>query len=262
MWPKIICIQLWCLLFAASIQAQASAPEAAAILAATDRIRNPSQPFSTRVTITEYIQARPRHSLVVKVHSKQAVNSGQFRTLLTFVEPLRDRGKLMLRLGNAIWFYDPASKASVRIAPQQRLLGQASNGDVMTSNFSMDYTVALRGEETVADADRRQRPTWHLSLQVRPEAVEASYPTIDYWVDRETSQPVMGRFYASSGHLLKQAYYRGYQEILGEQRPTEVIIIDGVDTSRVTRMRFEDYRLLDIPEEWLQRHYLPNFRGE
>ena len=53
-----------------------------------------------------------------------------------------DTGKLMLKNGNDLWFYDPANQASVRISPDQRLLGQAANGDVVTSPFASgnDFT--------------------------------------------------------------------------------------------------------------------------
>ena len=64
-----------------------------------------------------------------------------------------------------MWFYDPSSKASVRISPQQRLMGQASDGDVVTANFAKDYTAKLLGEETLQDADRQNRDCWHLDLK-------------------------------------------------------------------------------------------------
>ncbi|MDN5759397.1 MAG: hypothetical protein L0H59_12860, partial [Tomitella sp.] len=39
--------------------------------------------------------------------------------------------------------FDPASQASIRLSPQQRLLGQAANGDVVAANFALDYTAQL-----------------------------------------------------------------------------------------------------------------------
>jgi hypothetical protein len=69
-----------------------------------------------------------------------------------------------------------------------------------------------------------------------------------------------GRFFAESGHLLKTAYYRKYQPQLGRERPTEVVIIDGLDPSWVTVLRYSDYAWRDVPDAWLQRDYLPRFK--
>ncbi len=85
----------------------------------------------------------------------------------------------------------------------------------------------------------------------------ATYDAVEYWIDAEAMGPVKGKFYAESGRLLKIAFYRGYRDVLGTDRPTETLIIDGVDTSRVTRMVFSGHRAEEIPEAWLQRDYLP-----
>lgn len=242
--------------------AWAADPSAAEIVAATDRVRNPDKPFSTRITLTEYVEGKPRDTVELTVYARLAKVGGQFRSLVAFNAPVRDAGKLMLRQANEVWFYDPAAKSSVRISPQQRLLGQASNGDVMTANFALDYDVTLDGIETVKDAERTDRRSWKLRMTAKPDAVGLAYHAIDFWVEQGTYRPVTGRFYADSGRLLKLAYYRGYREELGEMRATEVVILDGVDKTKVTRMRFSDYRYRDMPEEWFQRSFLPRFRAE
>jgi Outer membrane lipoprotein-sorting protein len=245
------------LLQAATAQAAMSAHE---IVATTDRVRNPDRPFSMQITLTEYISAKPRDSLIVTVYSKQETDSGQFRSLIHFLKPERDVDKLMLRRGSEIWFYDPNQKASVRVSPQQRLLGQASNGDVMTSNFALDYDSQLVGEETVQDADRKDRLCYRLKMKATNPAVP--YDSVELWVDKANFHPVKGKFYAESGRLLKIAFYRRYAPQLGAERPTEVVIIDGVDQTKVTKMSFADYHYRDIPEYWYQRTFLPRFKAE
>ena len=238
----------------------AGTQDAHALIAASDAIRNPDHPFSLTVTLTEYVNARPRESMVVRVLSKQEAGSGQFRSLVRFLEPARDRDKLMLRQGTEVWFYDPGPRTSVRISPQQRLLGQASNGDVVTTNFALDYAAEVIGPETITDADRTPRDTVRLALTATNPA--ATYARVDYWLDTATHQPVKGTYYSESGRLMKIAYYRGYRPVLGAERPTETLIIDGVDTSRVTRMVFSDQRAEDIPDAWFQRDFLPRFQGQ
>jgi hypothetical protein len=252
--------QLFCLLLLAAGPAQATGITAQQVLAETDRLRNPERPFSVQITLTEYVAAKPRDSIVLHVYSKQEKNIGQFRSLVRFERPERDVGKLMLRHGPEVWFYDPAASNSVRISPQQRLLGQASNGDVMTANFALDYRAELVGEETVKSSSREDHRCYLLRLRASTD--RAVYHGVEYWVDTQTYRPIKGKFYSDSGRLLKIAYYDSYREYLGEIRPTRVLIIDAVDSSRVTEMVMADYVYRDIPEAWYQRSYLPRFRPE
>lgn len=230
------------------------------ILERSDNIRNPAQPFAVTLTLTEYTNAEPGDKMVITVHSKKHSETGQYRSLVQFLEPLRDRDKLMLQNGSEIWFYDPASSNSIRLSPQQRLLGQASNGDVMSTNFALDYSVAMVGPEVLKDAEKKDRDAIHLKLNAKTP--NATYEAIDYWVDKANSQPIKAKFYASSGKLMKIGYYLNFQQNLGELRPSETLIIDGIDSKKVTRMQMSNYRFVDIPEAWLQSSYLPRFRGE
>jgi len=238
----------------------ASAQTAQEIVAAADKVRNPGQPFSLTNTLVEYRSGKAGAKMVLAIYAKEDKDNQQYRNIVRFVDPPRDVGKLMLKNGNILWFYDPASKASVRMSPQQRLLGQASNGDVLTVNLAKDYAATLAGTEQIQDADRKPRETWRLELTAVDESV--TYHRIEYWIERDSFQTVKGRFFSDSGRLLKTAYYRKIEMQLGGPRPTEAIIIDGVDTNLVTRMNFVDYKARDIPESWFQRDFLPRFRPE
>ncbi len=228
------------------------------IVMRSDAVRNPDKPFSLKVTLMEFREGRARDKMVLSVFSKEDRNSGKFRSLIRFMEPPRDENKLMLKTGNNFWFYDPASKSSVRLSPRQRLMGQASNGDVVTVNFNMDYKAVLENVETITDSDRNQRKCFKLGMLALNDTV--TYHRIEYWVDTENYQPIKGNFYSESDRLLKIVFYRGYREELGKDRPTEIIIIDGIDKKFVTKMNYSDYQYRDIPEEWFQSEYLPRFR--
>jgi outer membrane lipoprotein-sorting protein len=239
--------------------AYADTPSAEEILGASDVIRNPGRAFSVVVTLTEFQAGKQVDTSTLASYSRTE-KSGQFASLIRFLLPARDAGKLMLKNGNDLWFYDPSSKASVRLSPQQRLLGQASNGDVATVNFAKDYKVKLIGEEQVIDGERRNRNAYKLALSAG--IPDATYANIEMWVDVENSRPLKARFYSESSRLLKTAYYRRFQSQLGAERPTETVIIDGVNPQSVTLMRFSDYVAQDIPDNWLQRDYLPRFQPE
>lgn len=244
-------------LLAANVPALEKAED---IIAAADRVRNPDQPFRLTNTLTEYVRGQQRNRVVLVVYVREDKTTRQFGNLVRYVDPPRDTGKMVLFNGPNLWFYDPASKASVRLSPQQRLIGQASVGDVLTVNLARDYASKNAGEEKLQDADRKERDCWHVDLSAATP--EVLYSRIEFWIERGSYRSVKAKFYSDSGRLLKIAYYRKYERQLGAERPTETVIIDSVDSSLVTIATTTDYHYQSIPEAWFQRDFLPRLRLE
>jgi len=240
--------------------AHAEAQSATEIVAAADRVRNPDQPFRVSLALTEYQNGEARDTVNLAVHSKVDPATQQYRNVVRYVGPPRDVGKLVLLNGTSMWFYDPASRASVRISAQQRLIGQASDGDVLTVNLAHDYAAKLLGEESIADADKLPRSAWHLELVAATP--DAAYTRLETWIEKETFHPIKSKFYSDSGRLLKVAYYRKYEAQLGAVRPTETIIVDAVDAHLVTKITSSDFRPEQVQDTWFQREYLPRFSEE
>ena len=212
------------------------------------------------MTLTEFDKGQQVDSSTLVSYARVLEGTGQFATLVRFVQPARDQGKLMLKNGKDLWFYDPTTKSSVRISPQQRLIGEASNGDVITVNFARDYRATLAGEETVTNGERRPRASVKLLLNAVTD--DATYSTVELWVDAENDWPIKARFLSESGQLLKTAFYRRFQLQLGVQRPTETIIIDGLNPQAVTIVRLSEFASKNIPVAWFQRDFLSRFQGE
>ena len=235
-------------------------PTANEIMEGIDRVRNPGQPYRVLLALTEYVNGKARDRDGLALYVKQDEQSRQFNNLVRFAEPPRDAGKMVLFRGTNLWFYDPNSKASIRISPQQRLIGQAAEGDVLSVNLARDYTAKIVGEEALQDADHHSRECWHLDLTAAtPEAI---YNHVEYWAERGTYHPIKGKFYSDSGRLLKIAYYHKYEQQAGGLRPAEVILIDAVNSNLATTIDYSDYRFQAIPESWLQRDYLPRLKPE
>ena len=240
--------------------AAGAAPDAQALLAQSDAIRNPNQPFKVTVTLTEFEKGVQVNTTTLFSLARTLEAGGQFASLVRFVQPARDAGKVMLKNGSDLWFYDPGTKSAVRISPQQRLMGQAANGDVVTVNFARDYQATVAAEEAVRDGEKQTRKSYKLMLAAASS--DATYGAIELWVDAGNSAPIKARFFAESGRLLKTAFYRKFQPQLGVDRPTETVIIDGLDPQAVTLVRLSDYGLRNAPTSWFQRDYLPRFSAE
>jgi Outer membrane lipoprotein-sorting protein len=252
-WVRIGALALALLL---AVPGHAQTPQE--IIHAADRVRNPSAPFRTTILLTEYVSGRERDHDRLAVFSKEDAATHQYRNLVQYLEPPRDAGKRVLLDGRSLWFFDPDSKVSVRISPQQRLIGQAAIGDILTVNLEVDYTATLVGTESIDDAARQPRQCWHLDLKAASDL--AVYSRIEYWVESGSFYPIKGKFYSDSGRLLKILYFRNFAERLGAVRPTEQIIIDAVDTSLATTATLSDFAFQEIPEAWFQRDYLPRLQ--
>lgn len=232
------------------------AADAASILRQSDNIRLPQTSFAVDVALKNYVRNKLTEQTQVTVHSRQA--GGQFQDIVYVSSPSADRGKIILRDGNILWMYDPASRASVRISPRQRLIGNASNGDVVSSNLVYDYSPKMAGTEVIADGDGRNRECYKLRLNSRSRA--APYSAIDFWVDAASARPIKGKYYTGSGSLIKVAWYRNFRQQMGAARPSEVVIADGFDPNKVTVMQMNRFRARDLPASWFRKEWLPKFQ--
>jgi len=227
------------------------------IVQKSDRIRNVSGSMYERGHIVEYKHARKVDSMTIDIYAKE-YGSG-FKTLVKILSPKKDKGKLILRSGNKMWLYDPNSKATAQMSPQQRLMGQSSSADVMSANFSKDYRLKLIGTEQIKNGAKKMRDSYKIAMRAKSTSV--SYPLVEYWVDKENFRPILAKFYSSTKKLLKKSYYRKYKNILGVMRPTQVLIIDGVDSSKATKLDFSHVQQIQIPSTWFKKSYLQKFKG-
>src|SRR5438045_4757408 len=138
------------------------------IVKRADLVRGPDEPFSLRMNVTAYRgrQVLNETSVIVNTHDYS-------RSLVEFVAPARDAGRKLLRVSENMWVRIPATRRAIRIPPQQRLLGQASNADVMGTNYAVDYAAQLLGDEQVTTYDGAPVSCYKLDLTKKTQA--ASY---------------------------------------------------------------------------------------
>jgi outer membrane lipoprotein-sorting protein len=209
----------------------AFAADPAALLRKVDEYRNPFDSFSIDVKLTSYTKSG---SEVSRYHVS---GKGSDRSLVEFTYPQSERGKSLLMLRDAMWIYMPDTSRPIRISPLQRLAGQASNGDVARTSFTIDYnpqSVAEDGEAYVID------------LVAKDPAV--AYNRVKLWVDKTTYQPLRADFYVVSGKLIKRAWYREYGEMAGHRVVKMVEIEDLLRPGNRTVMRYAALQAKDNPD--------------
>src|SRR3712207_6819670 len=126
------------------------AEDPATMLARSDAYRNSLESFSIDIDLTSY-EGTSSESSKFRVYGK-----GSDRSVVEFVAPGTEKGKYLLMLRDAMWIYMPSASRPIRISPLQRLMGQASNGDVARTSFTVDYAAIAVAEDA---------GTWVLDLE-------------------------------------------------------------------------------------------------
>ncbi len=220
------------------------ADDGAAILARVDQYRNPIDSFVVDVDLTAWTPEGKSESSKYRVYGK-----GSDRSVVEFVAPPTEKGKFLLMLRDAMWIYMPNTSRPIRISPLQRLMGQASNGDVARTNFTIDYNPAAAGEDEIDG-----KAAWVLDLVAKDPAV--AYARVKLWVDRKSHQPMRADFYVVSGKLVKRALYRDFGVMSGRRVITGVEIEDLLRPGNRTAMHYSNLAARDNPEKMFTKDSL------
>jgi len=218
------------------------------ILEKVDEIRAPADTFAFDVKVT----AR-------KLDSPDLVNCftvyvrGAEKSLVKFVSPASNKGRILLMVGQNMWIYIPGTRHSIRISPQQRLLGEVSNGDVARVVYHLDYEARALQEGTFNGIKC-------FKLRLKAKTKNAAYDRIILWVEKNSFKPLKGDFYAVSGKLLKTGYYKNYINILGKERPMVLEIHNELKKGQYSIMEYNNMRLESIPQAYYQKTYLKHIR--
>jgi outer membrane lipoprotein-sorting protein len=198
-----------------------AANDAAAILEKSDAYRNALDSFSIDVELTS-IEGAITETSKFRVYGK-----GSDRSVVEFVAPVAEKGKFLLMLRDAMWIYMPSASRPIRISPLQRLMGQASNGDVARTSFTVDYAAKSAAEDGEA---------WVVELEAKDPSI--AYKRVRLWIDKTSYEPRRADFYVASGKLLKRAQYTKFGTMAGRRVVTEVEIEDLLRAGNRTVMRY------------------------
>jgi len=221
------------------IAASARADDATAILARSDAYRSAIDSFSIDVDLTNHEDSRTETSRI-RVYGR-----GSDRSVVEFLAPATEKGKFLLMLRDAMWIYLPSASRPIRISPLQRLMGQASNGDVARTSFAVDY---------IAKSATRDGAMWAIELEAKDAGL--SYKRVRLWTDATTDEPIRADFYAVSGKLLKRAHYRKFATMAGRRVVSEIEIEDMLRAGRRTVMTYSSLVARDNPDKMFTRDAL------
>jgi len=159
--------------------------------------------------------------------------------------PARNKGEMMLFNDRTIWFFKPGIKKPVAISARQKLMGQAANGDIASTNYARDYDGKLLGEDKVAGQD-----TWKLELKAKAKNV--TYDGIRYWISKKDHLGVKAEFLTVSGEIFKTATfdYKNQLSLNGKKYPfvSRMTILDAHDPALKTIIDYKSPKPQKLPD--------------
>ena len=163
------------------------------------------------------------------------VYAGKDNQSLVLFKSNADAGQKVLINGKDFWLLMPKSRRPMRITPMQKLLGEASLGDVATLSWSKDYQVV---------AEVAQENT--ITLELHAQNAAASYQRISLTVNAADQFPLTADLYLRSGVLAKTASFsRGHRD--GKPAIVAMSLQDQLQPHSKTVIHYKRVTPVDIP---------------
>ncbi|MFZ6686793.1 outer membrane lipoprotein-sorting protein [Undibacterium sp. SXout11W] len=227
----------------ATIGGVAHADELKNLLKTADHFRLGDESMQVETLITTF-----NHDGAKEKERAYLVYSRPNRQSLVLMQSPSEKGQKVLMSGDDFWMLLPGSQRPLRITPMQKLLGDASIGDIATTAWEQDYEGKIVGEE---QCDKRA--CLHLSLNATRKSV--AYQHVELWLGKTLHEPLKADLYVQSEKLAKQASFMMDKA----QAPTAVdqmILLDQLSSHKETRVQYVSRKPKAIPDQWLNPMFL------
>jgi hypothetical protein len=148
-----------------------------------------------------------------------------------------------------MWIHLPDTRRPLRITPMQRLMGEASNGDIARVSLTDDYTAEDQGPAVEEGADCRR-----ILLTAARES--APYARIVLFVRASDFRSLKAEFFLPSGKRFKTARYEDYRPLEGRMVLTRMTITDDLQRDRTTTLEYLSFQKLAIPPRYFNKNGL------
>lgn len=170
------------------------------------------------------------------------------RRSLVVMRSSAERGQKLLMLGDDFWLVLPSSQRPLRITPMQKLLGDASTGDIASLTWAEDYDGKVDGEKTIDGVPC-------LKLDIVGQRKGVSYPRIVLYLAKNDRHPVFAELYVASDKLAKEAAFE-LGSVGGQKLVTTMRLTDRLQRERVTEVRYLSRNPKALPDEYYNPAFL------
>jgi hypothetical protein len=247
---------LWvALLFLAVLFPGATSAEAdvAALLRMADAHRRPEGSVRVETEIRHYREGRLEKERRYTVYLKPG------RRSLVLMKSPAEIGQKLLMLQEKFWLLTPESQRPIRITANQKLLGEASTGDIASMTWSEEYTGRLVGEVDcpraaldLPDAAPAAAGERCLHLDLAASAPGVTYARIDLFLEKKRQMPVKADLFVASGKQAKEAWFRegALTDKERVKHVTAMVLIDHIQTARHTVIHYRRMETAECPDEF------------
>lgn len=146
--------------------------------------------------------------------------------LILVLEPLVDKGKGYLKIGETLWLYDPVGRAfSFTNAKERFERTSARIEDFKSPSFSSDYRVVSESKAKLGKFD-----CVVLDLEARKDTL--AFPKVKLWI----SDDMLVRKredYSLSGQLMRTVAIPTYQQVGDRWAPASITIVDHLKSAKI-----------------------------
>ncbi len=164
-----------------------------------------------------------------------------------------EAGQKMLMIGDNYWLQMPKSRRPIRITPMQKLLGEASVGDISTLTWSQDYQGEWKATDTLV-VDGTSVRAHHIELSAKTKG--ASYQKIELWISTQDAFPIKADLYLRSGKLAKQAFY-DHLSLNEKGYISKMTLLDSIQPNKKTVIEYLEILPWQLDDKFYNPSYLP-----
>ncbi len=170
------------------------------------------------------------------------------RKSLVISKTSSERGQKVLMLDDKFWILLPKTKRPIRITPMQKLLGEASTGDIATMKWHEDYSA-----EYISTYDKSESGNDELLLKAKRKGV--TYNEIFLSLIPTSHIPIRAELYLSSGKLAKVAYFETAYKNDREQI-SKMILKDEINKNQHTEIEYIENKPYSLNRKYFNPAFL------
>ncbi len=159
-----------------------------------------------------------------------------------------EKGQRVLMIDDKFWMLLPKTKRPIRITPMQKLLGEASTGDIASMRWSEDYSAEFI-------ATHETSTTGYNEIKLTAKRKGVTYESIDLSLKPASNVPVQAKLYLISGKLAKIASFK-MAEIDGRQQVSKMTLKDEIQKNRYTEIEYIARATHSLSDKYYNPNYL------
>ncbi len=177
--------------------------------------------------------------------------------LILILEPVVDKGKGYLKIGDNLWLYDPVGRSFTFTSARERFQNSsARNSDFRRSNYYKDYQVISGKKTSLGKFDC-------FLLELDAVSEDVSFQKIKIWISEDNLVRKI-EDYSLSGQKMRTTAIPTYQKVGERWVPKKIVILDhliymevsGKNVYERTTISIDNPSLKELPDTVYTKEYL------